>query len=133
MLECHYPEIRVLHVGCVALSGTLFALRGLLRLADLTIANHIALRATSYVIDSTLLISAIVLTTILHQYSFANGWLTAKLLLLLLYILFGSIALKRARTRVGRLIALMAAPTTFTLIVGVVVIHQPSGWLSLLR
>ena len=62
-----------------------------------------------------------------------NGWLTAKLLLLLLYIPLGSIALKRARTPAGRLASLVAALSTFTLIISVAVTHQPFGWLPLLR
>ena len=133
MLESHYTDIRFLHVGCVAFSGALFTLRGLLRVGDVAVANHIALRVSSYVIDSTLLIAAILLTTILHQYPFVNGWLTAKLLLLLLYILLGSIALKRAQTPAGRLASLVAALSTFSLIIAVAVTHQPFGWLPLLR
>ena len=63
MLESHYTDIRFLHVGCVAFSGALFTLLGLLRIADVVVANHIAVRVSSYVIDSTLLIAAILLTT----------------------------------------------------------------------
>jgi hypothetical protein len=35
MLSSHYLAIRLLHVGCVAFSGTLFTARGLMRIADL--------------------------------------------------------------------------------------------------
>lgn len=133
MLESPYLAILALHVGCVALSGGLFAVRGLLRIADRSIANHKALRIGSYLIDSTLLIAAILLTIIVHQYPFVDGWLTAKLLLLLLYIAAGSAALKYARTRAGRVAAYVAALSIFAFIVGVAVTHQPFGWLTLMR
>ncbi|HET7837903.1 MAG TPA: SirB2 family protein [Steroidobacteraceae bacterium] len=133
MLASHYPEIRLLHIGCVAFSGTLFTVRGAMRIADIAGANHRALRWLSYTVDTALLLAAILLTLIVHQYPFVNAWLTAKLLLLPLYIALGVIALKRARTPAGRLAAYLAALLTFVMIVGVAVEHEPAGWLRLLR
>jgi uncharacterized membrane protein SirB2 len=133
VLTAHYPQILLLHVGSVTFSGSLFAVRGILRFCDLPIANHRALRVLSYIVDTTLLVAAILLTLILHQYPFVNAWLTTKLLLLVLYIALGTIALKRARTTVGRGVALLAALATFAYIVGVAITHDPAGWLLLLR
>ena len=87
--------------------------RGVLRLAAIRAANHWLLRLMSYVIDATLLIAAILLTLILHQYPFTDAWLTTKLLLLVLYIVLGTYALKRARTSSGRTAALLGALLTF--------------------
>lgn len=133
MLSAHVAEIRLLHVGCVAFSGTLFTLRGAMRIADFPIANHWTLRWTSYVIDTALLGAAALLTLILHQYPFVDGWLTCKVLLLPLYIALGIITMKRARTRAGRSVAFIAALLTFAYIVGVALAHDPSGWLALRR
>ncbi len=133
MLSAHFAEIRALHVGCVAISGTLFTVRGLMRSADLAGANHWALRWISYVVDTTLLAAAVLLTLIVHQYPFVDGWLTCKVLLLPLYIGLGIVALKRARTRAGRGAAFIAALLTFAYIVGVALAHDPAGWLALLR
>jgi uncharacterized membrane protein SirB2 len=133
MLVSHYAELRLLHIGCVALSGTLFTVRGLLRIGEHAIANHRALRMSSYVIDTILLSAAIPLTVILHQYPFVDAWLTAKTLLLVLYIALGIVALKRARTRSGRIGALVAALSTFGMMIGVAITHHPAGWLILLR
>jgi uncharacterized membrane protein SirB2 len=133
MLADCYPQIRLLHIGCVAFSGSLFALRGILHIANVAVANHRALRLLSYVVDSLLLSAAILLTVILHQYPFVNAWLTTKLLLLILYIVLGTIALKRARTTAGRSAALMAALATFAYIIGVAIAHHPEGWLLLIR
>jgi uncharacterized membrane protein SirB2 len=129
MLQSHYLQILHLHVGSVVLSGCLFATRALLRVANNPLANHRGLRVLSYVIDTVLLIAAIVLALIIHQYPFVNGWLTMKVLLLVLYIGLGTIALKRARTRVGRTLAMSAALLVFLFIIGVAVRHHPAGWL----
>ncbi len=133
MLSAHFAAIRLLHVGCVAVSGTLFTVRGLMRIAELPGANHWTLRWTSYVVDTALLGAAVLLTLIVHQYPFVDGWLTCKMLLLPLYIGLGIVALKRARTRAGRSAAFVAALFTFFYIVGVALAHDPSGWLALLR
>ena len=132
-IESHYTTILFLHVGCVVLSGALFTLRGLLRVRNAAVANHILLRIGAYLIDSTLLVTAILLTSILHQYPFVNGWLTAKVLLVLVYILLGSITLKRACTPTSRLVSLAAALSTFALIVGIAVAHDRLRWLSVIR
>lgn len=122
-LTLHYGDILHLHVACVALSGTLFSARGLLRVADSPLANHRILRLASWLIDTTLLVAALLLAAIVHQYPFVNGWLTAKALLLLLYIALGVIALKRARTTLGRSLALLGALGAFTAIVMVAISH----------
>ncbi len=133
MLASHYLQILHLHVGCVVLSGSLFGARALMRIADSPLANHRALRILSYLIDTALLVAAVLLTLILHQYPIRNGWLTAKVLLLVLYIGLGSIALKRAQTRAARGAALLAALLVFAFIIGVALTHHPAGWLVLLR
>lgn len=133
MLAAHYTGIRLLHIGCVALSGSLFTLRGLARLGGLAVANHRAVRICSYLIDTTLLGAAILLMLILHQYPLVDAWLTAKVLLLVLYIVLGIVALRRARTRLATGVALLAALLTFACMIGVAITHHPAGWLVLLR
>lgn len=133
MPAAYYLQILHLHVGCVALSAALFAARGVLRIGDLPGANHRALRWTSYLVDSTLLGAALVLLVIVRQYPFVDAWLTTKVLLLPVYIVLGTIALRRARTRAGRTIAFAAALLTFAYIVGVALAHDPAGWLALLH
>ena len=133
MLSAHFAEIRLLHIGCVVFSGTLFMIRGMMRIADLPGANHWTLRWTSYLIDTGLLGAAVLLTLILHRYPLVDGWLTCKVLLLPVYIVLGIAALRGARTRAGRSAALVAALLTFGYIVGVALAHDPLGWLALLR
>ncbi len=133
MLAAHFSAIRAAHVACVALSGGLFSIRALLRIGGGGhAADHWMLRLASYVIDTTLLGAAVLLTLILRQYPFVDAWLTAKVLLLPVYIAFGSFALKRARSRRGQIAATFGAWLTFASIIGIAVTQNPGGWLSLM-
>jgi uncharacterized membrane protein SirB2 len=132
MLAPHFQAILQLHVGCVILSGALFCTRGLMRLRGLALANHRVLRILSYLIDTTLLGAAILLTLIIHQYPLANAWLTVKVLLLLAYIVLGSLALKRAQGGRARLAAFAGALAAYGLIVSVALTQSPLGPLACL-
>ncbi len=125
-----YPQIKFVHVAAAILSGSLFALRGTLMLARSRWTNHAALRGLSYAIDTTLLTAALMLATILHQYPFVQGWLTAKVLLLVVYIVLGTLALKRGRTRGVQVASFFAALAVFTAIVGIARAHDPWGWFA---
>jgi uncharacterized membrane protein SirB2 len=115
------------HVAAVIASGSLFALRGAGVLAGAGWPMFAPLRYLSYTIDTVLLTAALMLATILHQYPFVHGWLTVKVLLLVVYIVLGSFALKRARTRRTRAWCFVAASAVFLLIVGVARAHHPLG------
>lgn len=130
LLFAQYGEIRLFHISCVILSGGLFLGRGLMRIAGAPAANHMALRATSYVIDTGLLGAGILLTLIVHQYPLADAWLTTKMLLLVVYIALGHYALKRARRRTPRVVTYIGALATYALIIGVAVTHHPAGWFT---
>ena len=124
----HYLLMHGIHVLAVAVSGSLFLLRGLLVLSGRqSIAMAPFPRILSYAVDTTLLVSAIVLTVIVHQYPFVNGWLTVKVLLLIVYIVLGIFALKRARTRAGKAWFFAAALATFAFIISVAITHHPLG------
>ena len=127
-----YPQIRVVHIACVIASGLLFALRGTLMLAGVRGYNHIALRALSWSIDTTLLTAALMLATLLHQYPFVHAWLTVKVLLLVVYVGLGTLALKRGSTRARRGLWFAAALAVYLTIVSVARAHHPLGFLHTL-
>ena len=122
-----YLQILWTHIGCVIASGSLFFTRGCMMLAGLPAAHHVALRRVSVVIDSLLLIAAIALTTIIHQYPFVQAWLTVKVVLLVVYIVLGVFALRRGRTRAIRGACFIAAMAVFLFIVSVARAHNPWG------
>ena len=129
MLAAHFVAIRQVHIACVILSGTLFCVRGGLRIAKVAVANHRLLRLASYGIYTALLAAAILLTIFLQEYPFRDAWLTTKVLLLVLYVALGSVALTRARSRRATVLAFGAAVLTYVWIIGVAVTHEPAGWL----
>jgi len=128
----YYLQIRLAHVLLVCCSGGLFATRGLLAIAGISWANTSALRWLSYTIDTCLLTAALMLVTILHQYPFVQPWLTTKVLLLAVYILLGTYALRRARTQSVRVAAYVAALFVFLFIASVAWRHDPRGIFVLL-
>lgn len=134
VLLAFYPQIKWVHVAAVCSSGMLFLLRGLLvqaRRPEWAMAAPV--RYLSYTVDTILLTAALMLLTILPHAMFANGWLTAKLVLVVVYVLLGSFALKRGRTPRVRLACYVAALLVFATIIGIALAHHPVGWLLRLR
>jgi uncharacterized membrane protein SirB2 len=123
----YYLALRHAHIGCAILSVTLFIVRGGLMLAGSPLLQAHAVRILPHVIDTLLLTTALMLTTVIHQYPFSTGWLTMKVALLVLYIVLGSIAIKRGRTRGIRIAALVAALLTVGFLVSVARAHHPLG------
>jgi uncharacterized membrane protein SirB2 len=108
-----YMALKHLHMTFAGLSIGLFVLRGIWMFADSPRLNAKLTRIVPHVVDTVLLASAVGLMFVIHQYPFAQGWLTAKLLGLVLYIVLGTIALKRGSTKAIRGIAFFAAVAVF--------------------
>jgi uncharacterized membrane protein SirB2 len=127
-VEAWYPQVRALHVGAVVTSGGLFLVRGfLLNVLGQAWAMARPLRILSYAIDTVLLAAAIALVVITRQYPLVAAWLTAKIVLLVVYIVLGSFALKRARTRGARIGFWLAALAVFGFIWSVARVKSPLG------
>lgn len=129
MLE-FYAQIKAVHVAAVLASGGLFALRGALVLAGVRWAMAAPLRYLSYTIDTVLLTAAMMMLTALKLNPFAVPWLSVKLALLVVYVVLGSLALKRARTGRARAFCYLAAVATFAFMYSVARAHHPSGLLQ---
>jgi uncharacterized membrane protein SirB2 len=127
-----YPQIRLFHISCALLSGSLFCLRGLLMLAGSAHANHLLLRWLSYVIDTSLFAAALLLMTLLHQFPIQQNWLTIKLLLIVAYVVLGSFALRRARTYRARAGCFAAAALVYLFVISVAREHDPLGALRVI-
>jgi uncharacterized membrane protein SirB2 len=125
-----YPLLRTVHITAVILSGTLFTVRGLLAIGGSSIARHRVARRLSYGIDATLLAAAIALCALTAQYPLADAWLTAKVTLLVAYILLGWQALHGAHDRKRRLMFFAAALCVFGFMVGIARTHRPWGFLT---
>jgi uncharacterized membrane protein SirB2 len=127
-----FPQIKAVHVAAVIASGMLFLLRGFAVQLGAKWAMAAPLRYLSYSIDTALLTAALMLVTILHHYPFEQGWLTAKVVLLIVYVVLGSFALKRGRTRAVRISCGIAALLVYLFIVSIARTHSPLGIAALL-
>jgi uncharacterized membrane protein SirB2 len=104
-----YFAVKHLHITFAALSGFLFFVRGILMLRDSPLVNRYWVRRSSHVIDTVLLASALTMVVWSAQYPFVQGWLTAKVIAVFVYIGFGAVALKRGKTKGIRTAAFIAA------------------------
>ena len=123
-----YLALKHIHLTAIALSFALFALRAFWMLKDSPRLQQRWVRIVPHIIDTVLLVSALSLAVMLQQYPFVEGWLTAKVLALLAYIGFGTVALKRGRTLNIRLLALAGAILTAAYIVSVALSRSPWPW-----
>ncbi len=122
-----YLTLKHLHLTCVLLSGTGFVLRGFWMMTDSPLLLRRVVRVAPHVIDTVLLGSAISLALLSAQYPFHEDWLTAKFFGLLAYILCGTVALKRGRTKGQRAIFFVLALVAFFFIVSVALARHPRG------
>ncbi len=126
----YYLTLRQAHIGFALLSVCLFVLRGCLMLARSPHVQSAWLKYPSYLVDTMLLTFALMLMTVIHQYPVGTGWLTMKVTLLVVYVLLGSIALKRGRTQGVRAAAFFAALLTVAFLYSVARAHHPLGFLA---
>ena len=120
----HYLLIKHIHQGSALLSVALFVLRGIWMMGWPHLLQARPVRVVPHVVDTVLLLSALPLMWILQQYPFVHGWITAKVLALVIYIGLGMVALKRGPTRAIRIAAWFAALATFAYILAVAVTKQ---------
>lgn len=115
--------IKDIHVLTVVISITLFFIRGVWMIQGSSMLRKTWVKIVPHINDTVLLISAILLAASIHQYPFTHGWLTAKLVALVAYIIVGSLALKRGKTKTKRVIFWFIAMAIFVYIVGVAKTH----------
>lgn len=125
-----YATIRAVHLGCAALSIGGFILRFWLMLTGSPLRSSRVARVLPHVVDTLLLTSALVMVWGGGGMPGRDPWLNAKIAGLLLYIVLGSVALKRGRTHEQRLWAGLLAIVVFGFIVSAAVLRSPLGFLA---
>ena len=85
-------------------------------------------KVVPHIVDTALLLSAVTLAIQLSISPLSTPWLMAKIVALLLYILLGTIAIKRGKIRKIRLAAWLSAQLVFIYIVAVALTHNPMPW-----
>ncbi len=119
-----YIALKFTHIACVVLSITGFIVRGLWMLRDSPWLRKRWVKVVPHVNDTLLLVAGIVLAVRIQQYPFVHGWLTAKALALIAYIVVGAVGLKYGKTRNIRIAAWLSAIIIFLYIVLVALTRQ---------
>lgn len=128
-----YPLLLTLHLVSVGLSITIFFIRGI----GVVVLRHAwpmtgAWRRMSVAVDVVLLIAGALLWATMSHNPMREPWLGVKLLLLLVYIMLGSFALKRAKTLAAKRRFMIAALLVVGLMISIAITRQPLGPLTAL-
>jgi uncharacterized membrane protein SirB2 len=117
--------IKSIHLLTVALTITGFIIRGIWMIQGSPLLEMRAVRTFPHVNDTLLLISALWTAAMVGQYPFVNGWLTAKVIGAVAYILLGAVALTYGPTRQIRVLAFIGSLLCFAYVVTVAITKNP--------
>ncbi len=120
-----YLILKYIHISTVAISFLGFIVRGIWMIQSSTLLQQRWVKIAPHINDTILLLTAIALVVITAQYPGANSWINAKILALVLYIILGTIALKRGETKKVRIVSWCIALLTFTYIILVAIYKNP--------
>jgi uncharacterized membrane protein SirB2 len=127
-----YFTLKLVHQTAVALSITGFFVRGAAALAGARWVGSRAAKTLPHLVDSVLLLSALMLAWMLRLTPGEAPWLLAKILGLLVYIALGVIALRPGCPRRLRAAAWVGALAVVAWIVSVAVTKDPLGFMATL-
>jgi len=120
----NYASVKLLHFAAVTATVALFCLRAYWRAAAPTRLGWRWVRILPHVIDTILLATGVWLAWQLGAAGW-RGWLPAKLVGLVCYIILGTVALRRGRTPAIRLGATALALMTLAYMAAVAVTKMP--------
>lgn len=122
-----YETLKRIHEGAVALSVSGFFVRGLAGFAGAAWVRGRGARTLPHVVDTVLLVSALMLAWRLRLTPGNAPWLLAKIVGLVVYVALGVVALRPGRALGVRLSAWIAALATVGWIVSVAITKDPAG------
>ena len=126
-----YTIIKLLHTAAALVTIMGFLLRGYWMLRESPLLQARVTKIAPHVVDALLLLAGIAMLSMLHLNPFTQSWLLAKFAGLLVYIVLGSIAIKRGKTKQSRTVAFVGAVAAFAYVIGVAVTKSPLGWVAL--
>ena len=113
--------VKTIHILCALLSISGFVGRGVLMINGSPLLTARWVKVSPHIIDTALLVSAIILASQWGWSALNMPWLQAKIVALLIYIALGMLALRPGRPQSVRIMAWLAAMITFAYIVCVAV------------
>ena len=127
-----YLLLRQLHTLLAVITIASFLVRGYWMLTGSDKLQQPVTRIAPHLVDTAFLLSGIAMLLVVSLNPFSQSWLLAKFAGLILYIVFGSVALRRGSTRTIRASALVAAVAAFAYVVGVALSKSPASRLHYL-
>ncbi|MDX2416401.1 MAG: SirB2 family protein [Xanthomonadales bacterium] len=122
--------VKTIHIAFVTLSFAGFFVRGIWMLKDSKLLQQRWVKISPQIVDTVLLVSAIVLAVNLRVSPLEQAWLMAKIIALLLYIAAGLVALRFGRSRRIRLNAWLFGLVIYLYIVSVALSKSVTGWFA---
>ncbi len=122
--------IKFIHVTCVLLSLAGFFIRGIWMLRDSTLLQQRWVKTTPHIVDTLLLVSAIILAVQFRFSPLEQPWLMVKIIALLVYIGAGMVALKFGRSKTVRWYAWLFGLATILYIMSVATSKSVLGWFA---
>ena len=117
--------VKTIHVSSAVLSIGGFFVRGILMIKVSPLLQARVSRIAPHIIDTVLLVSAVVLVSRWGWMVLQQPWLITKIVALLVYIALGMIALREGRVMAVRIGAWLAAMLVFFYIVTVAMTKNP--------
>ncbi len=120
-----WPILNQLHVALALLTASSFCLRAYWMLGRSPLLHASCWRWLPHVVDTLLFATGLAMAIGLSISPLDHPWLAVKLLAIVFYIVIGSIALKRGRTRGERVVALALSLLILVYIFAVALRHDP--------
>ncbi len=127
-----YFNLKILHVLLALTSISSFVIRWFWMKSGSIWSQHKLTRILPHIIDTAFLATGIWLAWTIQQFPFVQGWLTAKILGLVTYIILGSVALRKTASQQRKTVAFVLAIVVFVWIVSAARLKSVWGFLSLL-
>ncbi|SDN06615.1 SirB2 family protein [Vreelandella arcis] len=125
----HYFLLKHLHITAAYASLAFFILRACWSVKDAPILQARWVKVVPHIIDTALLALGVSLAVILNFWPLPP-WLSAKITALVIYILLGTVAIKRGKTPAIRAWAALAAVSVFVYMLGAALQRSPLSWLA---
>ena len=113
--------VKTIHVICAFLSISGFVVRGIWMIRGSSVLKMRWVRVSPHIVDTVLLVSAIVLASQWGWSALQMPWLQAKITALIIYIVLGSLALRYGQSRSIQISSWFMAIITFAYIASVAV------------
>ena len=127
-MQSIYEFTKVINITTALLSISGFILRGVWMLNSSSLLQNRWVKIVPHINDTILLVAAIILVILTAQYPGPTTWINIKIIALIIYILLGTIALKRGKTKPMRITAWVLAILIFIYMFEVVISKTVQPW-----